>query len=576
MDFEGLLEDWPRLAKRGGSSMLVQLSIRDIVLIDRLDLEFGRGLTVLTGETGAGKSILLDAFSLALGGRGDGSLVRTGESQGQITAVFDLGADHPARIAAAAQDIDCEGDVILRRVQMADGRTRAFVNDQPVSVQALRTIAAPLVEIHGQHDDRALVDPARHRALLDAFGGLQGQVEGVRKAFSDLKQARIDLVDEEERVARVRADGDYLRHAHEELTRLAPRLKEEEELATRRATMMQAEKVASELRDANASLSGEHSPLAALSAVMRRLERRAAQAPDLIEPSVKALSTALDALDLAAQTVDQALRDSRYDPRELETVEERLFALRAASRKYNTPADQLAALAERFGRDLAALDAGEALLIKLAKAVQDAAARFDAAAAKLSKARIGTATSLDKAVNAELAPLKLERAVFTTQIETNAREPNTDGIDRIEFWVQTNPGTRAGPMMKVASGGELARFMLALKVVLADRGSAPTLVFDEIDTGVGGAVADAIGQRLARLSAQVQVLAVTHAPQVAARASGHLKIAKGETGKGKRVATRVEPLLEGARQEEIARMLAGATITDEARAAARKLLQGAG
>ncbi|MFM2442886.1 MAG: repair protein RecN [Pseudomonadota bacterium] len=556
--------------------MLVQLSIRDIVLIDRLDLEFGRGLTVLTGETGAGKSILLDAFSLALGGRGDGSLVRTGESQGQITAVFDLGADHPARIAAAAQDIDCEGDVILRRVQMADGRTRAFVNDQPVSVQALRTIAAPLVEIHGQHDDRALVDPARHRALLDAFGGLQGQVEGVRKAFSDLKQARIDLVDEEERVARVRADGDYLRHAHEELTRLAPRLKEEEELATRRATMMQAEKVASELRDANASLSGEHSPLAALSAVMRRLERRAAQAPDLIEPSVKALSTALDALDLAAQTVDQALRDSRYDPRELETVEERLFALRAASRKYNTPADQLAALAERFGRDLAALDAGEALLIKLAKAVQDAAARFDAAAAKLSKARIGTATSLDKAVNAELAPLKLERAVFTTQIETNAREPNTDGIDRIEFWVQTNPGTRAGPMMKVASGGELARFMLALKVVLADRGSAPTLVFDEIDTGVGGAVADAIGQRLARLSAQVQVLAVTHAPQVAARASGHLKIAKGETGKGKRVATRVEPLLEGARQEEIARMLAGATITDEARAAARKLLQGAG
>ena len=576
MDFEGLLEDWSRLAKRGGSSMLVQLSIRDIVLIDRLDLEFGRGLTVLTGETGAGKSILLDAFSLALGGRGDGSLVRTGESQGQITAVFDLGADHPARIAAAAQDIDCEGDVILRRVQMADGRTRAFVNDQPVSVQALRTIAAPLVEIHGQHDDRALVDPARHRALLDAFGGLQGQVEGVRKAFSDLKQARIDLVDEEERVARVRADGDYLRHAHEELTRLAPRLKEEEELATRRATMMQAEKVASELRDANASLSGEHSPLAALSAVMRRLERRAAQAPDLIEPSVKALSTALDALDLAAQMVDQALRDSRYDPRELETVEERLFALRAASRKYNTPADQLAALAERFGRDLAALDAGEALLIKLAKAVQDAAARFDAAAAKLSKARIGTATSLDKAVNAELAPLKLERAVFTTQIETNAREPNTDGIDRIEFWVQTNPGTRAGPMMKVASGGELARFMLALKVVLADRGSAPTLVFDEIDTGVGGAVADAIGQRLARLSAQVQVLAVTHAPQVAARASGPLKIAKGETGKGKRVATRVEPLLEGARQEEIARMLAGATITDEARAAARKLLQGAG
>lgn len=556
--------------------MLVQLSIRDIVLIDRLDLEFGRGLTVLTGETGAGKSILLDAFSLALGGRGDGSLVRSGEAQGQITAVFDLPLDHPARFAAQAQEIDCEGDVILRRVQMADGRTRAFVNDQPVSVQALRAIAAPLVEIHGQHDDRALVDPAMHRALLDAFGGLQGQVEAVRKAFADLKQARLDLAEEEERIARVRADGDYLRHAHEELTKLSPRLREEEELASRRTTMMQAEKVATELRDANDSMSGEHSPIAALSAVMRRLERRAAQAPELIEPSVKALSTALDALDVAAQTVDQALRDSRYDPRELEMVEERLFALRAASRKYNVPADQLADLAERFGRDLAALDAGEALLVKLAKAVEDAVKRFDAAAATLSKSRAGAAKSLDKAVNAELAPLKLERAVFTTQIEANPKDASAEGIDRVEFWVQTNPGTRPGPMMKVASGGELARFMLALKVVLADRGSAPTLVFDEIDTGVGGAVADAIGQRLSRLSSTVQVLAVTHAPQVAARAVGHLKIAKGETAKGKRVATRVEPLLDGARQEEIARMLAGATITDEARAAAGKLLQGAG
>jgi DNA repair protein RecN (Recombination protein N) len=556
--------------------MLVQLSIRDIVLIDRLDLEFGRGLTVLTGETGAGKSILLDACALALGGRGDGSLVRSGEAQGQVTAVFDLPADHAARLLAAAQDIETDGDLILRRVQMADGRTRAFVNDQPVSVQALRTIAAPLVEIHGQHDDRALVDPAMHRALLDAFGGLGKQVEAVRAAHGAWKAARAELAQEEERIARVRADGDYLRHAHEELTKLSPREKEEEELATKRTAMMQAEKVTSELRDANDSLSGEHSPISALSAVMRRLERRAAQAPDLIEPSVKALSAALDSLDVAAQTVDQALRDARYDPRELEQVEERLFALRAASRKYNVPADGLAALAVRFAQDLAALDAGEANLVKLAKAVDAAAKQYDAGAAALSKARATTAKSLDKSVNAELAPLKLERAVFTAQIETDAKEAGPDGIDRIEFWVQTNPGTRAGPMMKVASGGELARFMLALKVVLADRGSAPTLVFDEIDTGVGGAVADAIGQRLARLSSKVQVLAVTHAPQVAARAVGHLKIAKGETGKGKRIATRVEPLVDGARQEEIARMLAGATITDEARAAAGKLLQGAG
>ena len=556
--------------------MLVQLSIRDIVLIDRLDLEFGRGLTVLTGETGAGKSILLDACALALGGRGDGSLVRSGEAQGQVTAVFDLPADHAARLMAAAQDIETDGELILRRVQMADGRTRAFVNDQPVSVQALRTIAAPLVEIHGQHDDRALVDPAMHRALLDAFGGLGKQVEAVRAAHGAWKAARAELAQEEERIARVRADGDYLRHAHEELTKLSPREKEEEELATKRTAMMQAEKVTSELRDANDSLSGEHSPISALSAVMRRLERRAAQAPDLIEPSVKALSAALDSLDIAAQTVDQALRDARYDPRELEQVEERLFALRAASRKYNVPADGLAALAVRFGQDLAALDAGEANLVKLAKAVDAAAKQYDAGAAALSKARATSAKALDKSVNAELAPLKLERAIFTAQIETDAKEAGPDGIDRIEFWVQTNPGTRPGPMMKVASGGELARFMLALKVVLADRGSAPTLVFDEIDTGVGGAVADAIGQRLARLSSKVQVLAVTHAPQVAARAVGHLKIAKGETGKGKSIATRVEPLVDGARQEEIARMLAGATITDEARAAAGKLLQGAG
>ena len=556
--------------------MLVQLSIRDIVLIDRLDLEFGRGLTVLTGETGAGKSILLDACALALGGRGDGSLVRSGEAQGQVTAVFDLPADHAARRMAAAQDIETDGELILRRVQMADGRTRAFVNDQPVSVQALRAIAAPLVEIHGQHDDRALVDPAMHRALLDAFGGLGKQVEEVRAAHGAWKAARAELAQEEERIARVRADGDYLRHAHEELTKLSPREKEEEDLAAKRTAMMQAEKVTSELRDANDSLSGEHSPISALSAVMRRLERRAAQAPDLIEPSVKALSAALDSLDVAAQTVDQALRDARYDPRELEQVEERLFALRAASRKYNVPADGLAALAVRFAQDLAALDAGEANLVKLAKAVDAAARQYDAAAAALSKARATSAKALDKSVNAELAPLKLERAVFTAQIETDAKEAGPDGIDRIEFWVQTNPGTRPGPMMKVASGGELARFMLALKVVLADRGSAPTLVFDEIDTGVGGAVADAIGQRLARLSSKVQVLAVTHAPQVAARAVGHLKIAKGETGKGKSIATRVEPLVDGARQEEIARMLAGATITDEARAAAGKLLQGAG
>lgn len=555
--------------------MLVQLSIRDIVLIERLDIEPGAGLTVLTGETGAGKSILLDAFALALGGRGDGALVRVGETQGQVTAVFDLPPRHRAVAAAQACDIDCEGELILRRMQMADGRTRAFVNDQPVSVQALRGIGAALVEIHGQHDDRALVDPAMHRAVIDAAGGLEEDVAAVRSAYAVAREARAELVREETRIENARKEADWLRHAHEELTALAPVPNEERDLADKRTEMMQKEKVASELRDAHDLMCGEHAPGPAMLSLLRRLDRRAAQAPSLIEPSVKALDAALSAVDLASQAIDEALRACDFDPRELERNEERLFALRAAGRKYAVPVDDLAALAEKFAGDLASLDAGEANLVKLRKAVDEADARYAALAAALSNARVKAAATLDKAVNAELKPLKLEQARFTTQITSDAAFAGPEGVDRVEFWVQTNPGTRPGPLMKVASGGELARFMLALKVVLADRGSAPTLVFDEIDTGVGGAVADAIGQRLARLAARVQVLAVTHAPQVAARAAGHLRIVKSSADKGKRVATRVEPLAEEARREEIARMLAGATITEEARAAARRLIESA-
>ncbi|HEY8579622.1 MAG TPA: DNA repair protein RecN, partial [Beijerinckiaceae bacterium] len=535
--------------------MLVQLSIRDIVLIDRLDLEPGPGMTVLTGETGAGKSILLDAFALALGARGDGSLVREGQPQGQVTAVFDLSADHPAVEAARAADIDAAGELILRRVQMADGRTRAFVNDQPVGLQALRAIGARLVEIHGQHDDRALVDASMHRALIDACGGLEAEVAAVRKAHAAARAARDALAEEEARVAKAREDADWLRHAYDELTKLAPEPEEERTLADRRATMMQAEKVASELRDAHETMSGEHAPGPAMHAVMRRLERRAGQAPQLIEPSLKALEAALNAMDLAAQAVEEGLRACDFDPRELERIEERLFALRAAGRKYATAVDDLPALAARYAADLAALDAGEARLTVLAREAQETQARYESLAAALSKARVKAAAALDKRVNAELGPLKLEAARFTTQVASDATHAGPDGMDRVEFWVQTNPGTRPGPLMKVASGGELARFMLALKVVLADRGSAPTLVFDEIDTGVGGAVADAIGQRLSRLASRVQVLAVTHAPQVAARAGGHLRIAKSAADKGRRVATRVEPLAADARREEIARML---------------------
>lgn len=555
--------------------MLVQLAIRDIVLIDKLDLEFGAGLTVLTGETGAGKSILLDAFSLSLGARGDGTLVRHGEAQGQVTAVFDLAPDHPALVAARAQDIESDGELILRRVQMADGRTRAFVNDQPVSAQALRAIAAGLVEIHGQHDDRALVDASLHRQLIDAFGGLQAECAAVRTAHAALKAAETDYAQEQARLEKVRADADYLRHAHSELTKLAPEPGEEAALAERRTAMMQAEKVTGELRDAYEAVAGDGAILSSLSSVLRRLERRAAQAPDLIAPAAQALDAAITAFDHAGQVLDEVLRTADYDPAELERVEERLFALRAAGRKYSVASDALAALADKIGNDLAALDAGEARLVQLEKSVGIAQKAYDAAAATLSTRRKKAAQALEKTVNTELPPLKLEGARFLVQFRPEGATPGPSGIDQLEFWVQTNPGTRPGPLMKVASGGELARFMLALKVVLADRGSAPTLVFDEIDTGVGGAVAEAIGQRLARLARGVQVLAVTHAPQVAAQAKGHFRIAKDALEKGRRVATRVTHLAQEARREEIARMLAGATITEEARAAAGRLLQGA-
>ena len=556
--------------------MLVQLAIRDIVLIDRLELAFGPGLTVLTGETGAGKSILLDAFSLALGGRGDGSLVRSGEPQGQVIAVFDPPPGHPARLAAAEQELSVEGDLILRRVQMADGRSRAYVNDQPVSIQALRAIGDALVEIHGQHDDRALVDPNVHRALLDAFGGHGDLLGATRAAHAALREAEKALRDEKAAVEAACKEADYLGHAHAELAKLAPRAGEEDELSAQRAAMMQAEKVVGDLRDAQNSVSGDGSPLSTLSAALRRLERRQPQAPALVDPALKALDAALTALDLAQQALDQSLRDAEFDPRLLEQAEERLFALRAASRKYAAPVDALPALSEKFAADLTALDAGEARLVALGKARDSAEAHYRSCAAALTKARLKAVKALDAAVTAELPPLKLERAIFTAQVVTDEAQAGPEGAERVEFWVQTNPGSRPGPMMKVASGGELSRFMLALKVVLADRGSAPTLVFDEIDSGAGGAAADAIGHRLARLGSRVQVLSVTHAPQVAARATTHMRISKDLADKGARAATRVAPLVDDHRREEIARMLAGATITEEARAAAARLIENAG
>jgi DNA repair protein RecN (Recombination protein N) len=555
--------------------MLTRLSIRDIVLIDRLDIDFASGLAVLTGETGAGKSILLDAFALALGARGDAALVRQGAEQGQVTASFDVPAAHPARDLLKANDIAAEDELILRRVQLADGRTRAFVNDQPVGVQVLKSLGSALVEIHGQHDDRALVDAATHRRLLDAYGGLDALAAEVSGLWSARRDAETAVAEHRAEVERAAREADWLRHAVEELSALAPEAGEETTLAERRTAMMQAEKAADDLRDAHRAVAGNQSPVPVLAAAVRRLERRQAQAAGLIAPAVRAIDAALTALDEARAHLEQALAAADHDPRVLERIEERLFALRAAGRKYNAPVDSLAALAARYASGLALIDAGAAQLAALEKAAGEAAEAYAKAASTLSERRRRIAEMLDKAVNGELKPLKLERAKFSSAIESDAAAAGPHGIDRVEFWVRTNPGTQPGPLMKVASGGELARFLLALKVVIADKGSAPTLVFDEIDTGVGGAVADAIGVRLARLGRRVQALAVTHAPQVAARADHHYLITKDATAKGKRVATRVTELEAARRREEIARMLAGAEITAEARAAAERLIKAA-
>ncbi|MBV8427721.1 MAG: DNA repair protein RecN, partial [Hyphomicrobiales bacterium] len=417
-----------------------------------------------------------------------------------------------------------------------------------------------------------LLDGSAHRALLDAFGVLAPKAEATAKAHAALLAATLAAQRERELVGRARRDADYLRHAHEELSRLAPEKGEEEALGRRRTMMQQAEKIADDLAEAHEAVAGQSSPSPALSALLRRLERRSDHLSELIEPIARPLGQALDQLEEARLALEAALAATAFDQGELDRIEERLFALRAASRKYAVPVDLLPEQASDFAERLAAIDAGEERLAVLDREVADLAAAYAKAAEQLSAGRIEAARKLDLAVTAELAPLKLEQARFTTKIETDRAARSPSGFDRVEFHVQTNPGTLAGPLMKVASGGELSRFLLALKVVAADRGSAPTLVFDEIDAGAGGAVADAIGQRLARLAQRVQVIGVTHAPQVAARAERHYLITKDSVDDGARSVTRVEPLDAARRREEIARMLAGETITQEARAAAERLL----
>ncbi len=555
--------------------MLASLSVNDIVLIDRLGIDFSAGLTVLTGETGAGKSILLDALSLALGARGDNQLVRVGAKTGQVAATFELAPDHPAAAVLAENGIENDGSVILRRTQTPDGKTRAFVNDQPVSVALLREIGRMLVEIHGQHDDRALVRDEEHRRLLDAFGRLEADADDVAARYRDLRNLEEQSARQGAALDAAGREADYLRASVAELGALAPEPGEEIALAERRHFLMRAEKVAGDLEEAQLLVGGSASPVPELAALARRLERKSGEMPGFLDAVVNALNAALDRLEDARSGLAASIRECAFDAGELERAEERLFALRAAGRKFQVPVDDLTATAAEFAARLADLDLGTERLKALELSVAAALDAYRRAAGTLSRRRREAAHALEAAVNAELPALKLEAASFIVALETDDTVISPEGFDRVAFHVRTNPGTEAGPMMKVASGGELSRFLLALKVALADRGSAPTLVFDEIDAGAGGAVAEAIGRRLARLARRVQVLSVTHAPQVAAQAGAHFLIAKSSVDRGKRVVTRVQLIAGTARREEIARMLAGATISEEARAAAEQLMKGA-
>ncbi|WP_394646436.1 DNA repair protein RecN [uncultured Sphingomonas sp.] len=549
--------------------MLTALAIRDVVLIEALELEFGPGLGVLTGETGAGKSILLDALGLALGRRGESTLVRSGAAQAIVTATFDTPPAVATLLTENGLGIDPGEPLIIRRLVKADGGSRAFVNDQPASATLLREIGPMLVEIHGQHDDRGLLAAAGHRTLLDTYAG--GGVRDVAAAYAAWRDARTTLSDARAAIAAARADREWLEHAVAELETLAADPGEEEALAERRRTMQRAEKTGGELEAITEHLEGSAGALAHLRQAARALERIAEDHP--------ALGEALAAIDRAlieGAVAEERLRDASvallYDPRQLEEDEARLFELRAMARKHRVQPDALADLAAELRERLTRLDAGEQGLADLESAVAAARARYDAAAAQLTAIRTEAAGRLDMAVAAELAPLKLDAARFRTVVAPLPEaEWSGTGRDRVEFEIATNPGAPFGPLAKIASGGELSRFILALKVALAEQGGAATMIFDEIDRGVGGAVASAIGERLGRLAATTQLLVVTHSPQVAARGAAHLLIAKASDGTVTR--TGVRPLDPDGRREEIARMLSGATVTAEARAQAERLLE---
>jgi DNA repair protein RecN (Recombination protein N) len=550
--------------------MLRQLSIHNIVLVERLELEFDAGLGVLTGETGAGKSILLDALGLALGARADSGLVRAGQDSASVSAEIELADAHPAHALLGEQgiEIDRGEPLIVRRTLKSDGGSRAFLGGASVPAGLLRDVGAVAIEIHGQHDDRGLLNPKGHRALLDAFGRIDvGQVESawaeVVRTEAELGQARAEL-------AAAERDREWLEHASAEIERLAPEEGEETRLAEERAAMQAGLKAGESLGGLDALLGGSEGALALLRQAARKIERGAADHP-LLGEALAALDRAVIEASEADERIARAADALAFDPARLEQVEARLFDIRGLARKHRVEPDQLAALGEQMRAQLSALQAGGEQIAELDRQLVAAREAYSGAAEELSRKRHDAAARLDAAVAAELAPLKLDAARFRTGVAP--AEPGPAGADRVEFEVSTNPGAPFGPLTRIASGGELSRFILALKVALAEAGTAATMIFDEVDRGVGGAVASAIGERLARLAEQSQVLVVTHSPQVAARASHHYRIEKSHGADGTR--TTVRKLSAEERREEIARMLSGASITEEARAQASRLLDAA-
>ncbi|MCC0064893.1 MAG: DNA repair protein RecN [Defluviimonas sp.] len=545
--------------------MLRSLDIRDMLLIDRLELAFQPGLNVLTGETGAGKSILLDCLGFVLGWRGRADLVRQGAVQGEVAAVFDLAPDHPARAILAEAGLPVEDELVLRRVTTADGRKSGYVSDRRVSGEVARALGEVLVELHGQHDDRGLMNPRGHRQLLDAFAG--ADTGAVRAAWSRAAAARRTLRAAEADLVAMRAEEDYLRHAVAELDALDPVPGEEAELDARRRMMQGAVRIREDVARALQALGPEGAECMMADAA-RWLDGAAGKAEGALDPAIMALGRAITELGEATEGVERALEAMSFDPRDLERVEERLFAIRGLARKHGVLADDLGGFAEQLRGRLAALDGGAAGLRAQADELAAAEAGYAAAAADLGAVRAKAARALDRAIAAELAPLKMERAVFATVVTTGEAGP--EGSDQVEFTVATNPGAPAGPLNRIASGGELSRFLLALKVCLARAQPGQTLIFDEIDRGVGGATADAVGRRLERLATGAQILVVTHSPQVAARGAHHWRVEKRVTGG---VTTSTVAALDGpARVDELARMLSGENVTEAARDAARALL----